>query len=202
MSAHHLSKRDMLSNKRRESVLSSAGVCFAEFGYKGTTTALIAERAGVSKGLVFHFFDNKKELFNSVVDDALEQWTMLSDYRYSEANGDALEEIRNLFIASFDFAEQYPVMALFSRREEAIVDYQKEFAKRVKRWRNRVKKSLVRGIEHGVVQKDLDATRTADIIHELQQALLRSAPSKNGVSRYDRDTVSLAITILLKGIAN
>src|SRR2546430_17465381 len=36
-------------------------ICLAEVGYVGTTLAEIARRAGVSPGLVAHYFDDKED---------------------------------------------------------------------------------------------------------------------------------------------
>lgn len=47
---------------RREAILQAAVELFAERGYDGTSTADIAERAGVAHGTVFHHFKTKENL--------------------------------------------------------------------------------------------------------------------------------------------
>ncbi len=47
---------------RREAVLQAARSLFAEKGFDGTSTAEIAERAGVAHGTVFHHFKTKENL--------------------------------------------------------------------------------------------------------------------------------------------
>lgn len=47
---------------RREQLLSTALALFAEHGYAATSTKRIAETAGVTEGLVFHYFDSKEAL--------------------------------------------------------------------------------------------------------------------------------------------
>lgn len=47
---------------RREAILSAARALFAEKGYDGTSTAEIAERAGVAHGTLFHHFRTKENL--------------------------------------------------------------------------------------------------------------------------------------------
>lgn len=51
---------------KRERILDAALSEFVERGYDGTSTALIAERAGVAKALVFHYFTSKEALFLAV----------------------------------------------------------------------------------------------------------------------------------------
>lgn len=47
---------------RREQLLSTALRLFAEHGYAATSTKRIAQVAGVTEGLIFHYFDNKEAL--------------------------------------------------------------------------------------------------------------------------------------------
>ncbi|MFO0580469.1 MAG: TetR/AcrR family transcriptional regulator [Polyangia bacterium] len=51
---------------RREQVLAAALELFCEHGYAGTSTKRIAEKAGVTEGLVFHYFGTKDALLIEV----------------------------------------------------------------------------------------------------------------------------------------
>jgi AcrR family transcriptional regulator len=51
----------------RDRILDAAEQLFAESGYDGTPTTLIAERAEVPKGLVFHYFPTKIDVLVAVV---------------------------------------------------------------------------------------------------------------------------------------
>jgi AcrR family transcriptional regulator len=52
---------------RREEILDAALQEFAERGFHGASTELIARRAGISQPYVFRLFGTKKELFRAVV---------------------------------------------------------------------------------------------------------------------------------------
>jgi AcrR family transcriptional regulator len=56
------------STERRARILDAALSEFVEHGYAGASTAGIAERAGVAKALVFHYFSSKDELFVAVAE--------------------------------------------------------------------------------------------------------------------------------------
>lgn len=194
-------RRDKASAARRRAILKAAGLCFSESGYRKTRTDTIAQRAGVSKGLVFHLFGNKEALFSAVVEDSLEQWSMLSDFRASEHEGDIFEELKSLFVASFDFVDQNPVLALFARPSESILaQYKKDFDRKNRNWRNRIKRTIKRGISSGQIQTEIDIDRLTVIFHELQTALIQNTATSGGNSYYDRITVELAIDLLLRGI--
>lgn len=48
---------------RREKIIKAAISEFAEKGFEGASTNEIAKKAGVAKGLIFHYFGNKENLY-------------------------------------------------------------------------------------------------------------------------------------------
>ena len=48
---------------RRKEILDGARRAFAEHGYEGATVARIEEATGLSRGAIFHYFENKNDLF-------------------------------------------------------------------------------------------------------------------------------------------
>lgn len=58
----------MSAEGRRELVLAAAMVAFGRSGYAGTTTADVAEQAGVSQPYVVRIFGTKLDLFLEVLD--------------------------------------------------------------------------------------------------------------------------------------
>jgi AcrR family transcriptional regulator len=52
----------------REAILDAAVNCFVSIGYAATTTARIAEVAGVSRGAMLHHFASKSELIQAAVE--------------------------------------------------------------------------------------------------------------------------------------
>ena len=79
------------SADRREQILEVATGLFAQQGFQGTTTKLIAERSGVTEALIFRHFPSKEELYWSVIerkiDGAAPQEHLLENL---EAGGDDL----------------------------------------------------------------------------------------------------------------
>ncbi|KAB2486534.1 TetR/AcrR family transcriptional regulator [Priestia endophytica] len=58
---------------RKEDIIEAGLEVFAEKGYYNTTTALIAEKAGISQPYVFRFFKTKEELFVAALNRAFER---------------------------------------------------------------------------------------------------------------------------------
>lgn len=58
----------MKAEDRKEQLLNSAARCFAAYGYRGTTTAMIAAETGVSEPIIYRHFKNKQDLFIALID--------------------------------------------------------------------------------------------------------------------------------------
>lgn len=58
----------MKADDRREQLLEAAIQCFAEYGYKGATTAMLAKAAHVSEPVLYQHFKNKQELFVMLIE--------------------------------------------------------------------------------------------------------------------------------------
>lgn len=56
------------SADRREQILDVATGLFAQQGFRGTTTKLIADQAGVTEALIFRHFPSKEELYWEVIE--------------------------------------------------------------------------------------------------------------------------------------
>lgn len=63
------------SSDKRQQIIDAAINLFSEKGYHGATTALISKEAGVSQGLLFHYFRDKEDLFTSIVKNKYNMFT-------------------------------------------------------------------------------------------------------------------------------
>lgn len=57
----------------KESILGSARHLFAQFGPKKTTIDEIAANAGIGKGTIYYYFNDKEEIFARVIKDESDQ---------------------------------------------------------------------------------------------------------------------------------
>jgi AcrR family transcriptional regulator len=62
---------DNLEAERRETILAAAALEFAERGYANASLSRIIEAAGISKGLLYYYFNDKEDLFVTVVEEAV-----------------------------------------------------------------------------------------------------------------------------------
>lgn len=59
-----------MPKERRDTIINAALHIFAKYDYKKASTDEIASLAGISKGLIFHYFGSKKELYLFLYDYA------------------------------------------------------------------------------------------------------------------------------------
>ena len=63
----------MAGAERRSQLLRVGRELFAEQGYAATSLDAIAKRAGVTKPVIYQHFENKADLFGSIVDDGVQE---------------------------------------------------------------------------------------------------------------------------------
>jgi AcrR family transcriptional regulator len=69
--------------ERRAGIVRDATASFADRGYGGTTTATVAQRAGVNEALLFRHFGSKQGLYLACVDAAWERLRVRCDELYA-----------------------------------------------------------------------------------------------------------------------
>ena len=96
-----------LETKKRDRILNAAMKEF-RYGYKKASTDAIVREAGISKGLLFHYFGTKDQLYEFLVKYAMDvvvadQFNMLN-----MGHQDILEGFWQVALLKRDITEQYP----------------------------------------------------------------------------------------------
>ena len=61
----------MLKKNRREEILKAAITIFAQKGYHDTSISDIIERAGIARGTFYLYFENKRQIFDSILENLM-----------------------------------------------------------------------------------------------------------------------------------
>jgi AcrR family transcriptional regulator len=72
MSPRNEEQNEAIKDERREQILSAALKAFAARGFAATRIGDIAARAGLSHGLVYHYFKSKEEIFYALLKRAMD----------------------------------------------------------------------------------------------------------------------------------
>ncbi|MGQ4508192.1 TetR/AcrR family transcriptional regulator [Dermabacteraceae bacterium P13128] len=91
--------------KRRQLFVDIATELFGEFGFHGTAMSDIAYRAGITKPVLYQFFDSKDDLYLAVVDSIANQ--IIPTLRdLASATGESPERVRACVEVVFETATQ------------------------------------------------------------------------------------------------
>jgi TetR/AcrR family transcriptional regulator len=85
----------------RERILKVALEYFGAFGFEGTSTRAVAERAGVTHTLVLYHFKSKDQLWIATVEDALKQYGLTLNAIMATAPQRAARDTLTKFIEQF-----------------------------------------------------------------------------------------------------
>jgi len=67
-------RKGAIRREKERLILNAAEEIFARFGFKGATTARIAELAGVPKANLHYYFPTKETLYRRVLEDLCQAW--------------------------------------------------------------------------------------------------------------------------------
>ena len=152
-------------DRKRKSILNAA---ISEFGsgYANASTDAIVKKAGVSKGLLFHHFINKKELFLQTYDYAID---LVMHEFYDLINleqKDILERWRQIALLKMDLLQKHPAIftfithASFPDSEEV----QDEITNRRKNFTNDTYPKIFFDIDRSLFRSDIDVDTAINVI--------------------------------------
>lgn len=103
-------KREEKNQQTRRRILDSALAEFAEKGYGGSSVNTICAAQGISKGIIYHYFENKDELYLACVAECFQRLTAhLGAALPAEETGSVEEALGRYFAARVAFFRENPV---------------------------------------------------------------------------------------------
>lgn len=112
-----------LDPEKEDRIVNAATRIFAKNGYQNASTNAIVKEAKISKGLLFHYFNSKKDLYIALYKHLSD---LLSEKIYEQINWndrDIFKTIRQVTIIKFELFKIYPEMIDFLNsvyNEEAV----------------------------------------------------------------------------------
>ncbi len=99
-----------LETEKQERIINAALKEFAQKGYEKASTNEIVKEARISKGLLFHYFKTKKDLFLFLYDFCIE--ILLNEFfrKIDVMEKDILIRLRQMTLLKFDLIRKHPEM--------------------------------------------------------------------------------------------
>lgn len=148
---------------KRVRVLSAAMEEFLK-GYSKANTDVIVEQAGISKGLLFHYFGSKKGLFLFLLQYAID--IVSTEYAKAVApNKDFIETIWDISMIAVDLLTTMSLLLRFMGY--GVLTLREEFPEEASRFANpldRLFERARRQMDHGAFREDIDVEKASDMI--------------------------------------
>lgn len=141
-----------LEKEKRERILNAAMKEFAQNGFDKASTNEIVKEANISKGLLFHYFNNKKALFIFLYDYALDIFLNEIYQKIDWNEKDILTRLRQITLIKFDIFLRHPELFNFIR--VAAVENSKQVKKDIELRVNKLTTS-----SYAKVYGDIDTTK-------------------------------------------
>jgi AcrR family transcriptional regulator len=101
-------RRRLEPSERMPQILEAALAEFAERGFAGARMAAVATRAGIAKGLIYHYFPSKAELFEATVRDCTRPVFEAAERRLSGFRGSARRLLADLLDVAYARIREEP----------------------------------------------------------------------------------------------
>lgn len=155
-----------LDQEKKDRIINAAIKEFAEKGYDLASTNEIVKEAGISKGLLFHYFGNKKKMFIFLFDHCCELVTEQFYQKIDMGEIDFFKRMRQAVVIKMDLALAYP--DLFKFLETAFLEdsaaVQPEIEKRIKELTDINFLKIYEGIDYTKFRPDMDIKKVLKII--------------------------------------
>lgn len=106
-------KLENLELKKKERILKAAFKEFANHGYENASTNRIVKAAGIGKGMLFYYFNNKKDLYLYLLNTALDIVTNEFLLHIEEEIPDLLDRLSHIARLKWDYFRNYPEVNQF-----------------------------------------------------------------------------------------
>ncbi|WP_372366547.1 TetR/AcrR family transcriptional regulator [Candidatus Uabimicrobium sp. HlEnr_7] len=163
------------NEETRSHILDSAIHSFADTGYKATSMSKIAKKAGVSKSLIFWYFESKGKLFESLVDRFVAQCAI--SFVRLDAKKKAQEKMNEIIDMYWVFVKNnLEFIRIFMNWFLQAETKEKTKTERLRKIHRSFEEIFVQclllGIEEGVFDENLNIQNTAVLIVSSLEGLL------------------------------
>lgn len=154
-----------LEAEKRDRVINAAMKEFCH-GFKKASTDAIVREAGISKGLLFHYFGSKEQLYRFIIAYACD--TMTSEYfgLINVEQRDLLECLWQMTLLKRDLSYKHPSIFNFLIKAYLLAkeDTGGEFITQFKAIQEKVVADVFRNFDNSLFKEGIDPVKAANIV--------------------------------------
>lgn len=159
---------------KQDAIINAALKIFAENGYKNASTDIIVKEAGISKGLLFHYFISKQGLYGFIFDYSVKYMTLELTRAVNKSEKDffevqlQIERAKGRVLKQYPYMQQFLYTAQYEENEEAIAAISEEKTAMVN-----VYNSIYSQTDNTKFLDKVDINRVIDLIRWMSDGLAR-----------------------------
>ncbi|OGO78271.1 MAG: TetR family transcriptional regulator [Clostridiales bacterium GWB2_37_7] len=165
-----------LPEEKKEKLIETAIDEFSKQSFKNASINKIAENAGVAKGSLYQYFEDKKDLYKHIFDIAgSKKQEYLIGWMHQLQHLDFIEIIRELYVKGIEFALENPKLAALANHfiKESDVKFKEEIMGVGIEKSNLFFEELIENAKkNGEVSKEIDTKVGAYIITNLNTSIM------------------------------
>ncbi len=179
--------------RRKRQILRVVAAVVAEEGFDGATMRKIADRAGVSTGMLTYYYKNKRDLIVDMLRDAYERSVHNIDAAIGEQVGpERVEAVFEQMLAGSRL-HVFPMSFWLAYWAEAARDQElRSFSLKAP-----TRDIFLRSIEAGINQGDLQADLDPDLAADLLMTVWQGTRAEVGLGNLPEDRVSEIVRFLM-----
>lgn len=166
---HHKPTFDNISEEKRRKILETATKEFAKKGYHDASISSIASKSGISVGAVYKYFDNKQDLFLTIVDHSIDRMETLL-VGLAKADEDVINKVEKILREIIKESREDGILIKLYNSMTAISDKKlaKQFAVEMESLTARIyTEAIIEGQKNGEIRQDIDPGVAALLIDNL-----------------------------------
>ena len=164
-----------LDPQKRLNILEAAKAEFAENGFDNASYNTIIKRAGLSKGAMYYYFDDKLDLYVTVLEDVTEKALVVMGYDDNvELGGSFWEAMREMCVRAWTFALEHPEMAALLKSISAFppqIRREGRLGELDAKWRSMLIEMLKQGQAQGEIRTDQPIELLSNVAYALDEAV-------------------------------
>jgi len=181
-----------LDMEKQDRILNAAMKEFAQKGFEKASTNEIVKEADISKGLLFHYFKDKKNLFLFLYDHCIDVSTNEFYKKINLDEKDFFIRLNQMCIIKFELLNKYPEMFRFI--ETAYMETSKSVKKELDERKEKIIKinsiKVFEGFDLSKFKEDIDVKKAINVMIWTFQGLGDEALKKAKLLSLDKPDYS------------
>ena len=140
-----------MKEEKKELILKVATDLFRKFGLHKTTVDEIAEKAGIGKGTIYHYYDSKEEIFQDVLEQEVNKLKSEMSELLDKEQSPAMK-LKKYFLTRMAIVGK--LAKTYTTFKDEYIEYY-SFIERIRKKYNEYEYSIIKDILNEGVKKDI-----------------------------------------------